>query len=72
MSLDWMRQHVLDGIAQGALDAAAIERYDAEVERTRRGIAEMMDTSRPRGLELLSRICVNWQWPLQPCERGEG
>lgn len=65
---DWLREQVLEGIASGALDAAAIDRYDAEVAKIKRGIAEMLDTSRPRGLELMARICKH-QWPLQECER---
>jgi hypothetical protein len=67
---DHMRDMVLAGIADGELDAAAVHRYDAEVAKIKRGIAEMLDTSRPRGLELLARICVH-SWPLQPCEASQ-
>lgn len=48
---DSIRDMVLEGIASGQLDAAAVDRYDAAVERTKREIAVMM--TQPSPLERL-------------------
>lgn len=64
---DRMRELVAEGVASGALDPGALDRYDAAVSEAKRMCDEIMDRSRPRGLELLARMCVH-QWPLQPCE----
>lgn len=74
---DHMRGMVLDAIANGELDAAAIDRYDAAVRHFREVVAPRLLDDRP----LLScvveardrvppgkRLCGR-TWPLQECER---
>lgn len=72
-----MRDAVLEGIANGELDAAAIDRYDAVIAH----FVEMTRRELERDGPLLSCVVENRDrvppgkclcgktWPLQECER---
>lgn len=74
---DAIRDLVLEGIAHGELDAAAIDRYDAAVKHFKEVIAPQLLNDRPllscvvepRDKVPPGKLLCGKTWPLQECER---